>query len=84
MQQFLGRHTIDSEEKIESLMQEKRTFEQRNAQLEQSVMDYQSKLDNIQEGHNVLVSEVAEESVLHDQKVAQMKDTVDHLREHRG
>jgi len=82
LQQCLGRHTIDYEEKIESLVQEKRTLEQKNAQLEQSVMDNQSKLDTLQEEHNVLVSKVANETVLHEQKVAQMDDTMDHLREH--
>jgi len=82
LQQTLGRHVIEYEEKMKQLMQDNRTLEQRNAQLEHSVMDYQSKLDSLQEEHNVLVSKVAEETVLHEQKVAQMDDTVDRLREH--
>ena len=84
LQQALGRHAIEYGEKIEQLMQEKRTLEQRNAQLEQSVMDYQSKLVSLQEEHNVLVSKVAEETFLHEQNVAQMEDTMDRLEEHIG
>jgi len=82
LQQTLGRHVIEYEEKMKQLMQDNRTLEQKNAQLEHSVMDYQSKLDTLQEEHNVLVSKIAEETVLHEQKVAQMDDTVDRLQEH--
>jgi len=82
LQQALGRHVIEHGEKVEQLMQEKRTLEQRNAQLEHSVMNNQSKFDTLQEEHNVLVSKVAEETVLHEQKVAQMEDTMHQLREH--
>ena len=60
-------------EQIEFLEKEKRTLEQRKAQLEHSVMNNQSKLDTLQEEHNVLVSKVAEETVLYDQKTPKWK-----------
>jgi len=70
------------EERIENLMQEKRTLEHRNTELEQTVMDNQSKLDTLEEEHNVLVSKVANETILHGQKVTEMERQRDRLREH--
>jgi len=82
LQQALERDTMKYEERIELLLQEKRTLEQRNNQLEHTVMDHQSKLDTVQEMHTVLVSKFGEATVLHDQKVTQMEGQMDRLREH--